>query len=358
MLTTADGTTGSAIGDFLQQKQGFCVQYAAALAWLVRERGYPARVAFGFTRGTLVGPNTYQLTDKDLHAWTEVYFSGYGWLPFDATPAGGVPGSVQTTWAPGPDAIPNISPSGAQRPSPGSSSGAPGVIGPKKTDPTPGVGVLTDGSHGGIPAWLWGLLAAVLVLALAVVSPLIARRLSRRRRTAIDHRFASAAIGELAVVVDDATEIAARRRRAHTAWDEFMDTLVDFDVTIDRAETPQATAVRIVATTELTADTARGVETIGASEQQARYARVPATAADLDGDVRRFRKELAANVSFSTRIRAELFPPSVTIRWRASAMNRLSRISAAGQAAQERVVGTLNLRWLSPRRLLAGRGVK
>ena len=31
------GTTGSDIVDFLTNKQGYCVQYAAALAWLVRE---------------------------------------------------------------------------------------------------------------------------------------------------------------------------------------------------------------------------------------------------------------------------------------------------------------------------------
>lgn len=26
------------------------------------------------------------MTGKDAHAWTEVYFEGFGWVPFDATP--------------------------------------------------------------------------------------------------------------------------------------------------------------------------------------------------------------------------------------------------------------------------------
>ena len=26
------------------------------------------------------------VTGKDAHAWTEVYFEGFGWVPFDATP--------------------------------------------------------------------------------------------------------------------------------------------------------------------------------------------------------------------------------------------------------------------------------
>ena len=40
------------IVDFLHNKRGFCEQYAAAMAWLVRAAGIPARVAFGFTRGS------------------------------------------------------------------------------------------------------------------------------------------------------------------------------------------------------------------------------------------------------------------------------------------------------------------
>ncbi len=36
------------------------------------------------------------LTNKNLHAWTEVFFGEIGWVPFDATPAAGVPGSVRS----------------------------------------------------------------------------------------------------------------------------------------------------------------------------------------------------------------------------------------------------------------------
>ena len=100
-VTTKKGTTGTDIGDFLQQRQGYCVQYASALAWLVREAGFPARVAFGFTEGTLLpgGNNTYQLTNQNLHAWTEVYFPTFGWVPFDVTPSADVQGSLRNPWA-------------------------------------------------------------------------------------------------------------------------------------------------------------------------------------------------------------------------------------------------------------------
>ena len=40
-ISAERGTSGSAIVDFLESRKGFCVQYAAAMTWLVREAGYP-----------------------------------------------------------------------------------------------------------------------------------------------------------------------------------------------------------------------------------------------------------------------------------------------------------------------------
>ncbi len=49
-VQTKTGSSGSDLLDFLTNKTGYCQQYATALAWLVREAGIPARVAFGFTK--------------------------------------------------------------------------------------------------------------------------------------------------------------------------------------------------------------------------------------------------------------------------------------------------------------------
>jgi transglutaminase-like putative cysteine protease len=65
--------------------RGFCQQYAAAMAVLVRALGYPARVAVGYRTGTASG-DAFLVTTHDAHAWVEVYFPGYGWLPFEPTP--------------------------------------------------------------------------------------------------------------------------------------------------------------------------------------------------------------------------------------------------------------------------------
>jgi transglutaminase-like putative cysteine protease len=70
-------------------KAGFCQQYAATMAVLVRELGLPARIAVGYQAGTLQDDGTYLVQSKNAHAWVEVFFEGYGWLPFEPTPGHG-----------------------------------------------------------------------------------------------------------------------------------------------------------------------------------------------------------------------------------------------------------------------------
>lgn len=61
-------------------------QYAAAMALMVREMGLPARVVLGFVPDGTGGDEPLQITGKDVQAWVEVAFQGYGWVPFDPTP--------------------------------------------------------------------------------------------------------------------------------------------------------------------------------------------------------------------------------------------------------------------------------
>ena len=85
---TAPAPSGSpdALTAFLQNRRGFCEQYAPAMAALVRGLGIPARVAMGFTGGTRIGPNQYEVTTRHAHAWPEVWFQGAGWVAFEPTP--------------------------------------------------------------------------------------------------------------------------------------------------------------------------------------------------------------------------------------------------------------------------------
>ena len=43
--------------------------------------------------GALVGKDTYSVNRTDAHAWVEVYFPQVGWVPFDPTPGGSMPGA-------------------------------------------------------------------------------------------------------------------------------------------------------------------------------------------------------------------------------------------------------------------------
>lgn len=65
-------------------------QYAAAMALMVRGMGLPARVVLGFVpeagTGESAGDGPVAVTGKDIQAWVEVAFQGYGWVPFDPTP--------------------------------------------------------------------------------------------------------------------------------------------------------------------------------------------------------------------------------------------------------------------------------
>jgi len=73
-----------------ENKRGYCQQYAGAMTLMLRLLGVPARVAAGFTSGTYdEDDKEWVVTDHNAHTWVEVWFPGFGWLPFDPTPGRG-----------------------------------------------------------------------------------------------------------------------------------------------------------------------------------------------------------------------------------------------------------------------------
>ena len=71
----------------LRDRRGYCEQFAASMAVMAREAGIASRVAVGFLPGKRVGDNAWEVSIRDMHAWPELYFSGYGWVRFEPTPA-------------------------------------------------------------------------------------------------------------------------------------------------------------------------------------------------------------------------------------------------------------------------------
>ncbi|WP_188110476.1 transglutaminase TgpA family protein [Aeromicrobium ginsengisoli] len=86
-----DGNGVDVIAEFLKKKSGYCVHFSSAMAVMARTLGIPSRIAVGYAPGSVVGikdgQNQYEATSDDLHAWTEIYFAGVGWVGFEPTPS-------------------------------------------------------------------------------------------------------------------------------------------------------------------------------------------------------------------------------------------------------------------------------
>ena len=94
-LSVPPGDSGDPLVDFLNNKQGYCEQYASAMAIMLRAVGVPARVAIGFTQGEKQSDGSYLISSNDAHAWVEVQFDRAGWVQFDPTPLTGGQGRQQ-----------------------------------------------------------------------------------------------------------------------------------------------------------------------------------------------------------------------------------------------------------------------
>lgn len=75
-------------------KRGYCDIFASSMVIMARQAGIPARWVTGFAPGTFSADDgLYHVQAKDRHAWAELYFPGYGWIEFDATPS-----AMRTHW--------------------------------------------------------------------------------------------------------------------------------------------------------------------------------------------------------------------------------------------------------------------
>jgi transglutaminase-like putative cysteine protease len=77
--------------------RGYCQHFAGAMALMLRYLGIPSRVAVGFGSGRYQH-GEWVVSDRDAHMWVEVWFRGWGWVPFDPTPGrGGLAGSYSAS---------------------------------------------------------------------------------------------------------------------------------------------------------------------------------------------------------------------------------------------------------------------
>ena len=58
-------------------QRGYCVHYASALTALLQARGIPARFVIGYAFTVASADTWVEVTDRNAHAWTEVYVDGW-----------------------------------------------------------------------------------------------------------------------------------------------------------------------------------------------------------------------------------------------------------------------------------------
>jgi transglutaminase-like putative cysteine protease len=76
-------------------RRGYSEYFASSMTVLLRASGVPARLAVGYTVGDKVPDHDiYIVADSHSHAWVEVFFPRYGWVPFEPTPGKSLPAAV------------------------------------------------------------------------------------------------------------------------------------------------------------------------------------------------------------------------------------------------------------------------
>ncbi len=239
-LQTAPGNGDDALVEFLTSgKTGYCEQFSAAMAVMLRAVGVPARVAVGFTGGTPDGDHR-KISTSDAHAWVEAWFPGYGWLIFDPTPLtdGRTIMPPYVAEAQAEEAAAAGVPAGAD---PAAPRAEPTPQAPPPAPATPDVPVPATPSAE-LPLWPLLLGVGVMLLVGGALTPAVLRRRMRRQR--------------LAAVAAGGPNAAA------AGWAELLAESTDRGVPAKDSDTVRAAARRLVREHHLDGDAQQHVRQV------------------------------------------------------------------------------------------------
>lgn len=190
-LEVQKGHANNYIESFLNERVGYCEQFAGTYASMLRALGIPARVAVGFTQGREEAPGTYSVRGRNAHAWPEVWFDDIGWVLFEPTPGRGAPGTVAYTRHPAEqdesEPAAEDDAAAAEQTGPTTTFAPTDASTPLNIPPEEVFGGAADGAFTPEPAEptssspRLAIAIAFVVLALAAVAPAISRWFARRR---------------------------------------------------------------------------------------------------------------------------------------------------------------------------------
>lgn len=272
-VITPDGA--DPLQSFLDERIGYCQQFAGTMALMARSVGIPSRVVIGFTSGVEDDEGTYVVQARNAHAWPELWMSGIGWVRFEPTPRIGA-GVTQPDYGQSRDRTPDST----------SEPTAPQPTPTDRVDAAPGAG-----SGSSLP--VWPILAVIGVLAVLLALPGLAVRWRRRRRTSL----------------------ADPRARIEGTWQEWGDEVRDLGWRWSSADTPRQASNRLVQQMPLGEDERSALRRLVWWVEQVRYAApeqlVAPEPAELRADLATLRKAAWAAADRPARVRSVLLPGSL-----------------------------------------------
>ncbi len=288
------GADGDYLANFLDERVGYCEQFAGAMAVMARTLGIPSRVVVGFTQGSPTDDGQWRVTVRDAHAWPELWFDTVGWVRFEPTPR--AQGTVQSPdYAPASDqALENAADATRGVPAEDETVFPEGLVDQQARSPLATAAIVVL-AVGGVLLLGW------------FVAPMVTRALRRHRRL---HADSHAAIVE-------------------GAWSELGDIALDLGRPWSVTSTPSQNAARLGR--GLSAGGREALDRIRRELEQVRYGRPtrPTTAPAAGGGHREHTeavrsdlavvvRELRDRVRWQTRVRAYCWPSSERRRQRSS----------------------------------------
>ncbi|WP_104126939.1 DUF3488 and transglutaminase-like domain-containing protein [Cryobacterium sp. Y57] len=279
-----DGGGVGVIGMFLQEKRGYCVHFASAMAAMARTLGIPSRVSLGYLPGVKSqnleqGLGQYNVDSHDLHAWPELYFVGVGWVKFEPTLGRGtVPNYEQAVVAGTPITTPNE---------------APATSGPALSpDRLANDSALERGATAQSleSSKLIGILGLSTLGLLVLLLPAAARRMLRGSRV---------------------RRIRSGRAGAGLAWTELQHTCLDHGIPVPVTETPRGFAGRLERLRAVDPAQTEALARVLLALERSRFDRSQASSETLADDLTLALRAVHDGASVGIRFRALFAPTSL-----------------------------------------------